>query len=75
MYSVMKLDCMKHSLCLFQTQEYIITQLNPYQMVNVTITATNGGGTSSHSNELSGRTSEAGWYNFKPSGVISKHTC
>ena len=62
-YDAIRQDSMKYFLCLFQTQEYIITQLNPYQMVNVTITATNGGGTSNHSNELSGRTSEAGWYN------------
>ncbi|XP_065907794.1 cell adhesion molecule DSCAM-like isoform X2 [Dysidea avara] len=54
-----------------ETQEYIITQLNPYQMVNVTITATNGGGTSSHSNELSGRTSEAAPGIVKIIGVAS----
>jgi len=43
-------------------QTYIITGLRPYQLVNVTITATNGGGTSNHSNVLSVRTEEAGMY-------------
>ena len=47
-------------VCIYQIQRYIITGLNPYQMVNVTITATNGGGTSDFSNVISSRTSEAG---------------
>ena len=41
-------------------QFYDITELSPYQLVTVTVTATNGGGTSNHSNEVSGRTNEAG---------------
>ena len=34
--------------------------MNPYQLITVTITATNGAGTSEPSNEVSGRTHEAG---------------
>ena len=34
--------------------------LDPYQLVTVTLRATTGGGTSDRSNELSGRSSEAG---------------
>ena len=41
-------------------QSYNITGLAPYQLVTVTITATNGGGTSENSNEMTARTSEAG---------------
>ena len=43
-----------------QVQHYNITGLSPYQLITVTITATNGAGTSEPSNELSGRTNEAG---------------
>ena len=43
-----------------QTQSYDITGLSPYQLVTVTITATNGGGTSNPSDEVSGRSSEEG---------------
>jgi len=43
-----------------QTQAYDITGLDPYQLVTVTITATNGGGTSGNSNEMTGRAAEAG---------------
>ena len=43
-----------------QTQSYNITGLSPYQLVTVTITATNGGGTSEPSDEASGRSSESG---------------
>ena len=45
---------------MLQVQFYNITGLSPYQLITVTITATNGGGTSEPSNEISGRTSEAG---------------
>ncbi|XP_065904759.1 cell adhesion molecule DSCAML1-like isoform X2 [Dysidea avara] len=42
------------------TQSYIITGLShPYQLVTVTINATNGGGTSNSSNVVTGRTAEA----------------
>ena len=41
-------------------QSFDITGLSPYQQITVTITATNGGGTSERSNEASGRTHEAG---------------
>ena len=34
--------------------------MSPYQLITVTITATNGAGTSEPSNEVSGRTHEAG---------------
>ena len=34
--------------------------MSPYQLITMTITATNGGGTSEPSNEVSGRTHEAG---------------
>ena len=37
-----------------------ITGLSTYQVITVTITATNGGGTSAPSNEAFGRSSEAG---------------
>ena len=43
-----------------QTQSYNITGLSPYQLVTVTITATNDVGTSDLSDEASGRSSEAG---------------
>ena len=43
-----------------QVQFYTITGMSPYQMITMTITATNGGGTSEPSNEVSGRTHEAG---------------
>jgi len=45
-----------------QTQSYDITGLSPYQLITVTITASNGGGTSDPSNEVSGRSSEASMY-------------
>ena len=48
-------------------QSYNITGLAPYQLVTVTITATNGGGTSGNSNEMTSRTSEAGIVIAKPS--------
>ena len=41
-------------------QSYDIAGLAPYQLVIVTITATNGGGTSGNSNEVTGRAAEAG---------------
>ena len=41
-------------------QHYNITGLSPYQVFMATITATNGGGTSEPSNEISGRTHETG---------------
>ena len=41
-------------------QYYNITGLSPYQVITVTITATNGAGTSEPSNEVSVRTQEAG---------------
>ena len=41
-------------------QSYNITGLTPYQNITVTVTATNGGGTSEPSNEVSDRTHEAG---------------
>ena len=43
-----------------QVQFYYITEMNPYQLITVTITATNGAGTSEPSNKVSGRTNEAG---------------
>ena len=43
-----------------QTQYYDITGLSPYQLVIVTIAATNGVGTSGLSNEVTGRSSETG---------------
>jgi len=45
---------------LVQVQSYNITGLSPYQLITVTITATNGAGTSEPSNKVSGRTDEAG---------------
>ena len=47
-------------ILLSQTQSFDITGLSPYQLVTVTITATNGGGTSDFSNAVSGRSSEGG---------------
>ena len=47
-------------ILLYQTQTYEITGLSPYQLVTVTITATNGGGTSDPSNEVFSRSNEAG---------------
>jgi len=41
-----------------QTQYYDITGLSPYQLVIVTIAATNGEGTSVLSNEVTGRSSK-----------------
>ena len=51
-------------LCLLlqSTESYNITGLSPYQLVTVTITATNGGGTSNFSVPMVGRSSEAGDY-------------
>ena len=43
-----------------KVQFYEITGMSPYQLITVTITATNGAGTSELSNEVSGRTHEAG---------------
>ena len=43
-----------------QVQFYAITGMSPYQLITLTITATNGAGTSEPSNEVSGRTAEAG---------------
>ena len=43
-----------------QVQFYTITEMSPYQVITMSITATNGGGTSEPSNEVSGRTHEAG---------------
>ena len=48
------------SIVVLQTQSYYITGLAPYQLVTVTITATNGGGTSGSSNEITGRAGETG---------------
>ena len=45
---------------MIQIQYYNITGLSPHQLITVTITATNGAGTSEPSNEVSGRTHEAG---------------
>ena len=50
-----------------QVQFYNITGLSPYQLITVTITATNGAGTSEPSNEVSGRTHEA--------GMMCNHSC
>ena len=47
-------------ILLSQTQSFDITGLFPYQLVIVTITATNGGGTSDLSDAVSGRSSEGG---------------
>lgn len=47
-----------------QVQFYDITGLSPYQLITVTITATNGAGTSEPSNKVSGRTNEAGMLIF-----------
>ena len=43
-----------------KVQFYNITGMSPYQLITVTITVTNGAGTSEPSNEVSGRTNEAG---------------
>ena len=43
-----------------KVQFYNITGMSPYQLITVTVTATNGAGTSEPSNEVSGRTNEAG---------------
>ena len=45
---------------MIQIQFYYINGLSPYQLITVTIAATNGAGTSKPSNEASGRTNEAG---------------
>ena len=50
----------KHYNVITQTQSYDITGLSPYQLVTVTITATNGGGTSNSSSQVPGRSSEEG---------------
>ena len=34
--------------------------MRPYQLITVTVSATNGGGTSEQSNEVTGRSLEAG---------------
>ena len=47
-------------MLLSQTQSYDITGLSPYQLVTVTITATNEVGTSGLSDAESGRSSEGG---------------
>ena len=41
-------------------QSYNITGLSPYQLITVTITATNGAGSSSSSNQVSSRTNILG---------------
>ena len=41
-------------------QSYNITGLRPYQLITVTITATNGAGTSEPSGNVTNRTHEAG---------------
>ena len=43
-----------------QVQFYDVTGLSPYHLITVTITATNGAGTSKPSDEVSSRTNEAG---------------
>ena len=47
-----------------QTQSYDITGLSPYQLVTVTITATNGGGTSDPSDAEAERSREGGNYSI-----------
>ena len=47
-------------MLLQQIQSYDITGLSPYQLVTMTITATNGGGTSDPSAAVVGRSSESG---------------
>ena len=49
-----------YDYCVMQVQYYNITGLSPYQLITVTITATNGAGNSEPSNEVSVRTHEAG---------------
>ena len=49
-----------YNIYVMQVQFYNITGMSPYQAITVTITATNGAGTSEPSNEVSGRTYEAG---------------
>ena len=41
-------------------QSYNITGLKPYQLITVTVTATNGAGTSEPSSNVTDRTHEAG---------------
>ena len=48
------------SIYLLQTQSFNITGLSTYQLVVVTITAINGAGRSSPSNQVSNRTMELG---------------
>ena len=47
-----------------QVQNINITGLSPYQLITVTITATNGAGTSEPSNKVLGRTHEAGIHTY-----------
>ena len=54
-----------YNIHVMQVQHYNITGLSPNQLVTVTITATNGAGTSEPSNEISGRTNEAGTHDAK----------
>ena len=54
-----------------QVQYYNITGLNPYQLITVTITATNGAGTGEPSNEVSVRTHEAGMITLSPLIVVN----
>ena len=49
-------------LLLQSVRSYDIIGLSPNQLVTVTITATNGGGTSNLSVAMEGRSSEAGDY-------------
>ena len=49
---------------MMQVQYYNITGLNPYELITVTITATNGAGTSEPSNKVLGRTREAGMITY-----------
>ena len=49
-----------YNIYVMQVQFYNINGMSPYQAITVTITATNGAGTSEPSNEVSGRTYEAG---------------
>ena len=58
--SAITLCSCRHYNVITQTQSYDITGLSPYQLVTVTITATNGGGTSNSSDDVSGRSSEEG---------------
>ena len=47
-------------ILLLQTQSHNISGISPYQEVRVTITATNGGGTSNASNEVIVKSNEGG---------------